>query len=76
MLPDQMMTLAEGHGVIPNPTDWLIAARKDVSALESFGRSTYETFAVSGSNDLVKEFVQTGDTDFQSFLLFYYLIVI
>ena len=45
-----------------------------MSALERFCRAADETLAVSGSDDLAKEFVQAGNTDFQS--LFYYLIVI
>ena len=38
---------------------------EDVGALESLGRATDETLAVSGSDDLAKEFVQAGNTDFQ-----------
>ena len=36
-----------------------------MGALESLGRATDETLAVSGSDDLAKEFVQAGNTDFQ-----------
>lgn len=40
-----------------------------MSALESFGRATDEALAVSGSDDLAKDFVQAGDADFQALLL-------
>jgi len=36
-----------------------------VSALEGFGRAANEALAISGSDDLAKEFVQAGNTYFQ-----------